>query len=348
MIEPNVWRFWRQFNVRFVLLVIVVSSGLICFGLAHVHLHYFEDLLVEELWEVGKAVLAIVICLISMVGLYSLMGSASQWDQMYGASVIKQSVVPAPRHILIYFDGIHQVDQSHPPRIAAFLAMLESRLPPESLLIKSLSSYANDNTSLEIDPAAGRVLSSLKQWDAGGGGAFKSLLKEIIVQVNNVIKVGILSDSRYGPIVKYQQAFKVYQLLAERVDMSTLIGSDITLLGYSGGGQIALGSASFLSKMCNVKVSVCTICGVYSGNQDISDLSNITTIQGSKDPVAGLCRFLFPRRIAYFLSKWTRAEISGRVKQISVKQMEHNGEMGPFSNIFMTRTVDKIINEIFA
>ena len=109
MIEPNVWRFWRQFNVRFVLLVIVVSSGLICFGLAHVHLHYFEDLLVEELWEVGKAVLAIVICLISMVGLYSLMGSASQWGQMYGASVIKQSIVPAPRHILIYFDGIDEI-----------------------------------------------------------------------------------------------------------------------------------------------------------------------------------------------------------------------------------------------
>ena len=348
MIDSTFWRFWRQFNVRFALVAIVVSSGFICFALAHVHLRYSEAFVVEDFWAAGKAVLAIVICLISMVGLYSLMGSASQWDRIYGALVTKQSVVPAPKRIIIYFDGIHQADRSHPPRIAAFLEMLESHLPSDSLLIKSLSSYTNDNTSLEIDPAAGRVLRSLKQWDGPQEGALKPLLKEIVVQVNNVIKVGILSDSRYGPIVKYQQAIKVYQLLAERVDMSTLIGSEIILLGYSGGGQMALGSAAYLSQMCKTKVSVFTLCGVYSGNQELKSLSKITTIQGLKDPVAGLCRFLFPRRIFYSLSKWTRAERSGRVKRIVIKDMTHNGGMGPFGDTFMSSMVDQIISEISA
>ena len=342
------WRFWRQSRLRSALVASVVASGLIFFALAHVHLQNDAEILVEDLWVVGKAVIAVVICLISMVGLYSLIGSASQWDRLHGATVATPSKDPAPRHILIYFDGIHQLDQSHPPRIAHFLGLLESRLPPDSLLIKSLSSYANENTSLEVDPAAGRVLRVLNRWSARWRDAWKSLALEIIIQVNNVIKVGIVSDSRYGPIVKYQQALKVYQLLAERVDVSTLAHSKIVLLGYSGGGQMALGSAAYLAKMCQANVSVCTLCGVYSGNQDLTSLSTIVSIQGSRDPVAGLCRYLFPRRFMVSFSQWTRAENSGRVATISVPDMTHNGVMGPFGETFASSMVDQVISKIFA
>ena len=43
----------------------------------------------------------------------------------------------------------------------------------------------------------------------------------------------------------------------------------IVLVDYSGGGEMAIGTAAMLRRICQVPVKVITVCGVFSGNGDL-------------------------------------------------------------------------------
>jgi hypothetical protein len=157
------------------------------------------------------------------------------------------------------------------------------------------------------------------------------VLAGMLVQANNVIKVGISSDRRYGPILHVEQALKVAEQLAE-AGFHPSIGATITLLGYSGGGEMAMGMADDLRRICRCPVGIITFCGVFSGNQDLSRVEAVTTINGGRDPMELVGHLLFPGRSPLLpFSRWNQALQRGLVRHAPIPGMTHNGNAGPFS-----------------
>jgi hypothetical protein len=146
-----------------------------------------------------------------------------------------------------------------------------------------------------------------------------------------VIKVSISADRRYGPILNYELALKVAQRLVE-AGLRQGSGQRIVLLGYSGGGEMAMGMADVLQVLCRCPVQILTCCGVFSGNQRLDQVAAIAMVVGSRDPVGALGPLLFPGRSPLLpLSNWNKARLGGRVKREVVAGMGHNGRRGPFS-----------------
>ena len=63
---------------------------------------------------------------------------------------------------------------------------------------------------------------------------FVRFLCSFCVQANNVIKVGISSDRRYGPVMNYELALKIARRL-EQLHFHPSRASRVILVGYSGG-----------------------------------------------------------------------------------------------------------------
>lgn len=252
---------------------------------------------------------------------------------------------------IIYFDGIHQSERDHPPRVAAFLALLESRLPADKRLVKGLETYTVTTARLADDIGGSwfwRRLFALQEHHPNG---LISLLCAVLVQANNVIKVGISSDRRYGPILNYELALKVAQRLAEQGfrpgPTNVNQTQELVLLGYSGGGEMALGMADYLRRICRCPVRVISFCGVFSGNQLLEQVGTIAMVIGNRDPVAAFGRIAYPGRSPLLpLSNWNRAVARGQVQRHCIDGLSHNGVNGPFSDRYRTAVIDAIVGTL--
>jgi hypothetical protein len=243
----------------------------------------------------------------------------------------------------VYLDGIHQLERDHPPRVSAFLELLEQQLAAEILLVRGLETYTVMPVALAEDAGSEwfwRRLFALQEQHPNG---LVQLLAAVLVQANNVIKVGISSDRRYGPILNYELALKISLRLAE-AGFRPDAGSRIVLTGYSGGAEMAMGVADYLRRITRAPVSIISFCGVFSGNQELHQLAGITTIVGSKDPVAAFGRIAYPGRSPLLpLSNWNKALAAGQIQRSLIEGMNHNGSHGPFSEAFRQRVIKAIL-----
>jgi hypothetical protein len=100
----------------------------------------------------------------------------------------------------------------------------------------------------------------------------------------------------------------------------------VTLLGWSGGGQIALGTATFLKRMLGAPIRVVSVGGVMSNDPGIDSLEHLYHFYGDKDPVQGLGGKVFAGRWPMFpQSRWNRALSDGRIQMESLGPLAHNG-----------------------
>ena len=167
-----------------------------------------------------------------------------------------------------------------------------------------------------------------------------------LVQANNVIKVGISSDRRYGPISNYLLSLKILHQL-QRMGFSRGQGQEVVLLGYSGGGEMAMGVAEYLHHLCRSPIRILTFCGVFSGNQLLNNVHSITTVVGTADPVAAFGNIAYPGRSPLLpLSNWNRARRRGQVRRVTVEGMTHNGRAGPFSDRYMSLLGRRLLDEL--
>jgi hypothetical protein len=164
-----------------------------------------------------------------------------------------------------------------------------------------------------------------------------------MVQGNNVIKVGISSDRRYGPILNYELSLKI-ALRLEEAGFQPDSGAELVLLGYSGGAEMAMGVADYLRRLCRAPVGIVTFCGVFSGNQVLDAVDSITTVVGSRDPVAALGRLTYPGRSSLQpLSYWNQALRRRQIHRAVIAGMNHNGSRGPFSELYRQQVVDQVV-----
>jgi hypothetical protein len=304
-----------------------------------------------------QTLLVLVLLLIPISGVYSVISQFAFWNGWLGGltppaelfgDAADGSGFPS---YLIYLDGIHQSERDHPPRVTAFLEALEQRLPDHVRLIKGLETYTLTPARLADDTGSQWFWRRLFSLQEHHPNTLVSLVCAFLVQANNVIKVGISSDRRYGPILNYELALKVAKKLAEQGFIPPSGASadpvELVLLGYSGGGEMAMGMADYLRRLCRCPVRIITCCGVFSGNQLLEQVGAITMVVGTQDPVAAVGRIAYPGRSPLLpLSNWNRAVARGQVQRLSVSGLKHNGSHGPFADVYREAVINAIVTQL--
>mgnify|MGYP001380129367 CR=1 FL=1 len=238
---------------------------------------------------------------------------------------------------IVYLDGIAQSSNTYTPDIETFLDALSPELPPNVVLVRGVMAYSVLNKPLEDDPLLSRFWRIV---DASRSRSVNSLLGWFI-NVRNVTIVAVSADLRYGPMYNFGMADVIYRsLIANGYPKRS--GIPATLIGYSGGGQMACGSAPFLKRALDAPVDVISLGGVISGNDPILQLEHLYHLVGDRDGVERLGPIMFSSRwpIAV-LSYWNRAKRLGTLTQVSLGPVGHQvpgGMLDPRATLADGRT----------
>lgn len=153
-----------------------------------------------------------------------------------------------------------------------------------------------------------------------------------IVNLRNIIIVAVSSDNRYGPIYNQGIAQIIIDELLRR-GYQPGSGVPITLLGYSGGGEMSVAVGPYLKRAIAAPIDVISLGGVMSANNNVLKLEHLYHIVGEKDSVERLGPIMFPGRWELFaLSYWNRAKRRGKITLISAGPVGHQvpgGYMDP-------------------
>jgi predicted Abi (CAAX) family protease len=231
---------------------------------------------------------------------------------------------------VIYLDGIAQAKFEYLADATNFVEELEAVLPDDILIIKGLMPYSPINRPLTENGILSFFWRFVDQIQASRSGGIIGFLMSLTIQLRNVIVVAISADGRYGPIYNQGTAQVMYNSLINH-GYQPDSGVPITLVGYSGGTQIALAAAPYLKRALKAPIEIISISGVFSGNNNILALEHFYHFVGDKDILERLGAIVFPQRwkIA-FLSYWNRAKKYGKVTITSLGPVGHNDAGGPF------------------
>ncbi|MBD1911671.1 MULTISPECIES: CAAX protease [unclassified Leptolyngbya] len=222
-----------------------------------------------------------------------------------------------PRSIsryIIYLDGIGQSTAEYLPDVEDFLDSLTPALPDNIALIRGLVSYSVLNNPLDEDRPLAFLwrLADKQRWTNPAS------LLGVLVNLRNVLIVGVSSDKRYGPLYNRGIAQVMHNALLKN-GYQTGSGVPITLIGYSGGGQMACASAAFLKRAIGAPIDVISLGGVISANNNILVLEHLYHLVGGKDNVEKIGPIMFPGRWKLFpLSYWNRAKRLGKISFIAL------------------------------
>lgn len=236
--------------------------------------------------------------------------------------------LPTAPHYLVYLSGIGAITaNSIPDEEFPFIAGLEETLPATKV-ISDVFPYTVTNMGL----TGQRVTAGLWRWVEGLRLKNPMAAAALIVNVRNMFQVAISADRRYGPIYNWGVARAIRDKL---IAHGYQIGSKtpVTLLGWSGGSQIALGAAWYLPGMIDAPVSVISVGGVMSDDMGIKRIHHLWHMWGQKDPLAPLGGYLYAGRWKVFPnSVWNRLLEEGKITLIPLGPFTHNGKGNYFDN----------------
>lgn len=224
-----------------------------------------------------------------------------------------------PDCYLVYLTGIGGAGESLARREAGFLERVQERLPG-AVIVREVFPFSVTNKPLTSD----RPLAWFFGFMHRARLRAKSIFFEFWIGARNVCQVAVCSDPRYGPIYNLGIAREVYQALLHH-GYDPREARPIYLIGYSGGAQVALGAACYLTRLRS-KVSVITVGGVFSSIPGILLADHLHCLVGSKDRTIWLGPLLFPGRWAIATrSAWNKARRRGKVSMIEMGPMIHSG-----------------------
>ncbi len=220
---------------------------------------------------------------------------------------------------VVYLDGINQSELQHMPEVQTFLDAIAPVFPKDFVLIESVMPYSVRNRPLTKN----RPLAFL--WRRVEALRVKNPASIVgyFINIRNIWVVAVSADKRYGPIYNLGIARVMYQSLLQR---GYRLGSSvpITLIGFSGGGQMAVAAAPFLRAALSAPIDVISLGGVMSGSINFLKLEHLYHLHGDRDTVERIGSVMFPKRWAvFFLSYWNRAKRMGKISRISLGPVAH-------------------------
>lgn len=294
------------------------------------------DLLLRPLYGVlhrsfGVAIeLATIALVLFLVAAFlAPLESLGWWAGWYGGGVEGREslgVLTAPvsgerplARVVVYLDGIGQASAEALPEGEDFLRRLAARLPDDIALVRGIMPYSVTNVPLTEKG----WLAVFWRWVDRLRLRNPRNLLGLIINLRNVTVVALSADERYGPIHNQGIAQVIVDsLLANGYLLGS--GTPLTLLGFSGGGQISLGALPYLRRALGAPVEVISLGGVFAGGNPFLQAEHVYHLVGDRDRVERFGRIVFPRRWpALFLSYWNRALKRGKVSRISLGPVGH-------------------------
>ncbi len=234
-------------------------------------------------------------------------------------------VVPgAPRTFVVYLSGVGTVigDQQS-SREMAWLEALGAELP-EATVIGDVFPYAANSRDL-IQRSTVRMW----RWLERGRRTKKIRYLHFLINVRNVLHVLVSADPRYGPAHSLGLSETIMESLLRRGYVPGR-GDRVVLVGYSGGGQMAVGAAWFLTAAA-IPVWVVSIAGIFGDDPGLDRVRHLWQLTGSRDRMHLLGPVAFPGRWPTApLSPWGRAVREGRVTKTRIGSMAHDGARAYF------------------
>ncbi|MFT3876376.1 MAG: hypothetical protein QM708_08150 [Propioniciclava sp.] len=224
-----------------------------------------------------------------------------------------------PARYVLYLSGVGMVDGcTLSARERSFCDDLAAALPGVPV-IAEVFPYAVDNRGLLQRATAwlwGRLARLRK--------ARRESLTPKLIHLRNTLQVMVSADPRYGPTLSAGLAQEIWRALL-RHGYTPGCGVPVTLIGFSGGAQMAIGSASMLT-LLGVEVSVISIGGVFGDDPGLDHVTHLWDIRGSRDRLRKVGPIAFPGRWPFARgSTWHHAVEDGRVTVLDGGPVVHDG-----------------------
>lgn len=222
--------------------------------------------------------------------------------------------------------GISAADISSRER--RFLRHLDQAYPGEAVFVDDVFPFSVNNNPLNGERQLGWLWQKIHNSRLGGHGAVLAAL----IFIRNLLQVAVSGDPRYGPIYNVGVAREIARSLI-RQGYPLHSETPIVVIGWSGGGQIAVGVVPYLNHAFQAPIHVISVGGVISDDPGVTSVDHLTHLQGSKDKFPSISNILYPGRWRISRhSAWNRALKAGKITTIDPGPMKHTGREDYFDN----------------
>jgi hypothetical protein len=228
---------------------------------------------------------------------------------------------PEKEYYIVYLSGIGvaSADSLAKDEID-FINQLTEELP-DAQLITDVFPYSVNNNPLTGERALTPLWRRVRAIQTQNPD---SLLAMILINVRNLLQVAVSADPRYGPIYSLGVAQEIARSLAKH-GYRLSSGKPVYLIGFSGGGQVSVGSSTYLSPILKAPVYIVSVGGVISDDPGIRHVKHLTHFYGDKDPIQKAGEVLWSGRWPMMVqSAWNRAKSGGKIDMINLGPMAHN------------------------
>jgi len=223
---------------------------------------------------------------------------------------------------MVYLSGIGHISSEYSTRYEdAFLAAIAAQVP-DLAIVCDVFPFSVHNEGMTSERMLGWFWGWINTQRLQKG---RLRFTGNLILIRNILYTAVSADRRYGPIYNYSVAALILQsLLRQGYRLGS--GAPVTLLGYSGGGQIALATAGYLKTTLRAPVQVISLGGVVDSHQAIDRIDAMYHLYGTKDAWQRFGQRIFPARWpAASWSRWNRAIASGKITVMCIGPMVHEG-----------------------
>jgi len=291
-----------------------------------------------------EASIGLGLLIVLVAGLLAPLESMGWWAGWTGPDDMKagaptrllESLAPAAqqpdaRVIILYGinDSSDTLRLAHEEDYAAALA----RALPGCNIIADLFPYSAFGMPLNGD----RALAGFWQKVAHPNGRLAALFT-FTINLRNFLQVLTSADRRYGPFYNFGLAQVIVDALL-RDGHDPARPRPLVLVGYSGGGQLAIAAADYVHRALDVPVHVVALGGFMSAAPGLDGVSMLTHVRGSRDWLQAMAALVFPQRWPGIpLSPWNRALAEGRISDVVLEGVMHSGPEGYFGSVLLAGT----------
>lgn len=230
---------------------------------------------------------------------------------------------PAPGPFLVYLSGIGDISGEYQTRYEDELLAAVAGRVPGLVVITDVFAYSVENLSMTSQRELGWFWAWVNQVRLRKGSPLKGVGK--LINMRNMLHIAVSADRRYGPVYNYGVAEMILQGLVRRGYVAGS-GATVTLVGYSGGGQIALATSGYVQASLRAPVQVVSLAGIMNSSSSLATISGLTHLYGTVDRQHRLGGLIFPARWPIFPgSHWGRAAAGGKIRLRCLGPMAHSG-----------------------
>ncbi len=281
---------------------------------------------------------------------FEMLGWWAGWfgDTIYWESPPEEEIAYAGEKecYILFFSGVGRATgETLSFRERDFLRRL-AEANPQAHVIDDIFPYAVNNQSLTSHPLLAGLWRVALRSKAGGVP-----LAGYFINIRNIMQILISADRRYGPLFNQGVAEVIVNGLM-RHGYTLESNAPVFLIGYSGAGQMAVGSSGYLKRWLQSPVYVISLGGVFGSDPALLQIDQLYHLVGSRDAVEPWW-ILAPGRWSFFAtSEWNRAKRQGRITIVNLGPMRHTGGGGYLDakkkladgRAFVEATVDAVSN----